>query len=112
MASSAPVEARNNYEEFDYHATVVAGPACADAVRSVIARAEAAMGDPVAFAALKKPVKIDWIDVPAEMRDRYQYFTEANIVRLLQAGLSKPQWSLERGVADYLSRYLLREDSL
>ena len=65
-----------------------------------------------AFAALKKPVKIDWIDVPAEMRDRYQYFTEANIVRLLQAGLSKPQWSLERGVADYLSRYLLREDSL
>jgi pimeloyl-ACP methyl ester carboxylesterase len=54
LASSAPVEARNAFEEFDYHATVVAGTACADAVRSVIAKADAALDDAQALAALKK----------------------------------------------------------
>jgi hypothetical protein len=53
LASSAPVEARNDYQEFDYHATVAAGPACADKVRAVIAAAEAALDDPKALAALK-----------------------------------------------------------
>jgi ADP-L-glycero-D-manno-heptose 6-epimerase len=61
-----------------------------------------------AFAAIGAPSKIEWIDVPLEMRPRYQYFTEAKIGRLLAAGLSDPQWSLERGVADYIGNYLKR----
>lgn len=63
-----------------------------------------------AFGSLERPLEIEWIDVPVEMRPRYQYFTEARIDRLMAAGLSKPQWSLEAGVADYVERYLRNPD--
>lgn len=58
------------------------------------------------FKALDKPVSIDFIDIPVEMRPRYQYFTEAKMKRLLALGLSKPHWTLEAGVADYISNHL------
>jgi len=63
------------------------------------------------FAALDKPLTIDWIDVPPNIRDQYQYFTEAKMDRLLNEGLSAPAWSLEKGVRDYVGQYLLKEDS-
>jgi ADP-L-glycero-D-manno-heptose 6-epimerase len=63
------------------------------------------------FKALGKPMRIDFIDIPLEMRPRYQYFTEARIDRLLAAGLSQPEWPLERGVADYVANHLLQENA-
>ena len=60
------------------------------------------------FANMDRPVKIDWIDIPLEMRPRYQYYTEANISRLKAIGLSAPQWSLEKAVADYVKNYLAK----
>ena len=58
------------------------------------------------FANMGKPVKINWIDIPEEMRPRYQYFTEAKIDRLLSIGVGAPAWSLELAVADYVKNYL------
>ena len=58
------------------------------------------------FKSLDTNLKIDWIEIPEIIRDRYQYFTEARIDRLLALDLSPPQWSLERGVDDYVTNYL------
>ncbi len=58
------------------------------------------------FKSVAQPLKIDWIEIPEVIRPRYQYFTEAKIDRLLGLGLSEPQWSLERGIEDYVSNYL------
>jgi len=62
------------------------------------------------FAAMDKPLQIDWIDVPANIRNQYQYFTEAKMDRLIGEGLSKPEWPLEKGVADYVGAYLKQKD--
>lgn len=63
-----------------------------------------------AFKAMGLPMKINWVDVPDNIRNQYQYFTEAKMDRLFEVGLSKPEWSLERGVEDYYRNYLLTED--
>lgn len=62
------------------------------------------------FSGMKKPLQIDWIDVPANIRNQYQYFTEAKMDRLMGQKLSPPQWPLEKGVGDYVSEYLLAKD--
>ncbi len=62
------------------------------------------------FENMGQPMKINWIDIPEEMRPRYQYFTEAKIQRLMALGLSKPQWPLEKAVADYIKNYLTQKD--
>ncbi len=61
------------------------------------------------FKPLGKPFTVDFIDIPVEMRPRYQYFTEAKMKRLMSLGLSKPQWSLEAGVSDYVSNHLIAD---
>jgi ADP-L-glycero-D-manno-heptose 6-epimerase len=58
------------------------------------------------FKAIDKPLKIDWIEIPEVLRERYQYYTKAKMDRLLALGLSKPQWPLEKGVHDYVTNYL------
>lgn len=62
------------------------------------------------FAAAGRDLEIAWIDVPANIRDQYQYFTEAKMERLLSQPISAPQWSLEKGVTDYVQNYLSKED--
>jgi ADP-L-glycero-D-manno-heptose 6-epimerase len=62
------------------------------------------------FKNMDRPMKIDWIDIPEAMRVRYQYFTEARMDRLVATGLSRPQWSLEDGVADYVRNHLSQSD--
>lgn len=62
------------------------------------------------FASMGRPMQIDWIEVPANIRDQYQYFTEAKMARLMAQKLSPPRWSLEKGVQDYVCGYLTKED--
>jgi len=58
------------------------------------------------FAALGAPERIEWIDTPAAIRDRYQYFTEAKMDRLRAQGYAKAFTPLETGVAAYVKRLL------
>lgn len=63
-----------------------------------------------AFKALDIPPKIDWVEMPENIQNQYQYFTEAKMTSLLSAGLSKPEWPLERAIEDYYRSYLLNPD--
>ena len=60
------------------------------------------------FAALDKEAVIEFIDTPEDIRDKYQYFTEANMEKLRNAGYDKPFTSLEEGVDDYVRNYLAK----
>lgn len=52
---------------------------------------------------------ISFIDTPIDIRDKYQYFTEADMSKLVSQGYSKQFHTLEEGVEDYVSNYLLKE---
>jgi len=60
------------------------------------------------FTALNKSPNISFIDTPEDIRDKYQYFTEANMSKLIAAGYSSPFTSLESGVKDYVQNYLIK----
>lgn len=59
------------------------------------------------FAAAGVDAKIDFVDTPMDIRDKYQYFTEARMVKLLDAGYNEGFHSLEEGVKDYVKHYLV-----
>lgn len=59
------------------------------------------------FAALGKEARIEYVDMPAEIRDRYQYFTQADISKLRDAGYDAPVTELDAAVADYVQNYLV-----
>ena len=50
---------------------------------------------------------IEFVDMPEDIRDKYQYFTEANMNKLRAAGYDKPFSTLEEGVQDYVANYLV-----
>lgn len=58
------------------------------------------------FKSMDRQVKINWCDIPEAMRPRYQYFTEANMTRLFDQGVSQARWPLERAIEDYVRNYL------
>lgn len=58
------------------------------------------------YAGLDMPSNIQYIDMPADIRDKYQYFTEANMQKLRAAGYTATFYSLEEGVGDYVRNYL------
>ncbi len=58
------------------------------------------------FIAMGLTPKIAYIDTPVDIRDTYQYFTEAKMDKLLAAGYTKEFYSLEDGVMEYVSEYL------
>lgn len=58
------------------------------------------------FAALQLTPKIEFIEMPETLQKRYQYFTQAEMGKLLAAGYSKPFTTLEDGVKDYVVNYL------
>lgn len=60
------------------------------------------------FKAMVKEPNISFIDTPADIRDKYQYFTEADMSKLKGIGYPYPFTSLEDGVEDYVTNYLLR----
>jgi ADP-L-glycero-D-manno-heptose 6-epimerase len=64
------------------------------------------------FAHLRSTGKIEYIDTPEDIRNNYQYFTEADMTKLLAAGYPHQFYTLEEGIADYLQHYLEREQYL
>lgn len=58
------------------------------------------------FKGLGKKEQIEFIDTPIDIRDKYQYFTEANMSKLQRIGYDKPFHSLEAGTLDYVQNYL------
>ena len=57
---------------------------------------------------LSEPESIEFIDTPIDIRDKYQYFTEAKMEKLKKIGYTKPFHSLEEGAADYVQSYLMK----
>jgi ADP-L-glycero-D-manno-heptose 6-epimerase len=62
------------------------------------------------FAALARPPQIHYRDMPEELKARYQYFTQAAMGRLRDAGYARPPTPLEDGVRDYVRNYLDTDD--
>jgi len=58
------------------------------------------------FNTLNLPPDIEYIDTPEDIREKYQYFTEADMSKLRNAGYSEPFHSLETGVKEYVEDYL------
>lgn len=59
------------------------------------------------FKALNIPVNIEYFDIPEDLRNKYQYFTEADMSKWKSAGLNLPATNLENGINDYIRNYLL-----
>lgn len=58
------------------------------------------------FKAMGRETRIEYVDTPMEIRDKYQYFTEASIEKLRDAGYKDAFYSLEEGIKDYVGNYL------
>jgi ADP-L-glycero-D-manno-heptose 6-epimerase len=59
------------------------------------------------FSALGKPPRIRYIEMPQQIREKYQYFTQANIQRLLASGYSRSITPLRDAIRDYVGNYLV-----
>ncbi|NOT50774.1 MAG: ADP-glyceromanno-heptose 6-epimerase [Chitinophagaceae bacterium] len=61
------------------------------------------------FTAMNKESIIEYIDMPEDIRDKYQYFTEADMAKLREAGYAEEFYSLENGVSDYVTNFLSKK---
>lgn len=61
------------------------------------------------FAGINQIPVINYINMPEDIRDKYQYFTEANMNKLKEAGYNENFYSLEDGVKDYVKKYLIQQ---
>ncbi len=59
------------------------------------------------FSAMNINENIEFIDMPKDIRDKYQYFTEANMTKLHNIGYNYSFYSLENGISDYVKNYLM-----
>ena len=53
---------------------------------------------------------MNWVDTPPEIRDKYQYFTQAEMTKLRDAGYARPFAPVEEGVAEYVTQFLSAQD--
>jgi len=58
------------------------------------------------FSALNMEPRIEFVEMPKILRDKYQYFTQAKIEKLTNQGFDRNLFSLEEAVADYIKNYL------
>ena len=58
------------------------------------------------FTTQNLPVNIEFIDMPEDIKDKYQYFTEADMNKLRNSGYKEEFYSVEKGVSDYVKNYL------
>ncbi len=63
------------------------------------------------FSSLDKELKIDWIEMPPEIRDQYQYFTEADMTKFYSQGIGQSEWPLDKAVHDYVKNYLIKDEA-
>jgi len=59
------------------------------------------------FNSMNKIPSVEFIDTPVDIRNKYQYFTEANMKKLHSIGYSRPFYSLEEGIGEYVAGYLM-----
>ncbi|MFY0653612.1 MAG: ADP-glyceromanno-heptose 6-epimerase [Cyclobacteriaceae bacterium] len=64
------------------------------------------------FNAMSKSEQISFIDTPEDIRDKYQYFTEANMNKLRSIGYDQEFYSLEEGVEEYVTSFLKNDNYL
>jgi len=64
------------------------------------------------FAAMDKKPNIEYIEMPDSIRNQYQYYTCANIIKLRSAGHKKDPTTLEDAIKDYVQNYLQKSDYL
>jgi ADP-L-glycero-D-manno-heptose 6-epimerase len=64
------------------------------------------------FAALGREPEIEFIDMPEVLRDKYQYFTQADIAKLGTSGYTRPMMPLSEAVGDYVRNYLVPDRRL
>ncbi len=62
------------------------------------------------FSAMELPPRIDYVDMPENLRGAYQYFTQAEMSKLKNAGFTNPMTSLEDSIRDYVRNYLATPD--
>ena len=62
------------------------------------------------YNAVGQELRVEWVDTPVEIRDRYQYFTEADMTRLRAAGYDQAPTALEDGVGKYVRESLMASD--
>lgn len=62
------------------------------------------------FSSLGKKKQIEFIEMPENIKNQYQYFTEAKMTKWLSMSMSKPKWPIENGVQDYIQNYLTQRD--
>lgn len=60
------------------------------------------------FSAMGLPTNIRFIDMPEDIREKYQYFTEANMKKLRDAGYTESFYGLEEGIRDYVQQFLMK----
>lgn len=58
------------------------------------------------FDALEMPVNIEYFDMPVDLKEKYQYFTQADMSKWIDAGLDPPATPIESGITDYVRQYL------
>lgn len=64
------------------------------------------------FDAMNIKPDIRYIDMPLHLREKYQYFTEADMSLLISTGYDKPFYSLREGVTDYVQNYLMKDNKI
>jgi ADP-L-glycero-D-manno-heptose 6-epimerase len=64
------------------------------------------------FAAMGCDKNIDYIEMPAELQGKYQYFTQADMRKLHGAGYTEPLTKMEDAVRDYVTNYLAKDEYL
>ena len=62
------------------------------------------------FKAMDKEPVVSFIDTPADIRDKYQYYTQANMDKLKAIGFTRPFTPLEEGIDDYVKNYLQNDN--
>lgn len=63
------------------------------------------------WAAMGKDPKIGFKDMPETLKDKYQYYTQADLAHLRAAGFTQPMTSLEEGIRQYVQNYLAKQDA-
>ncbi|MBN1816983.1 MAG: NAD-dependent epimerase/dehydratase family protein, partial [Sedimentisphaerales bacterium] len=64
------------------------------------------------FAAMDREPAIDYIDMPETLRDKYQYYTQADMTRFIATGYDQPTTPLESAVTEYVREYLMEGEYL